>query len=435
MKSMPKVLIVCDSPWKENNNIGNTLSNIFKDWPKEKLALIYAKSDLPDTDKCSRFYQISESALVKSVFKKNIKIGREITVDLNDRTLCNEKEKSDKMYRFFRKRRLSIFLIIREFVFGKRKWKENSLDEFVKSFNPDIIFSLAKNSLYINNIQQYVIKKANVPNVLYFVDDVYSFKFFPFSPLNWIYQVLISKKIYKNLKYYNLIYTISEMQRDEYSKKFNRECKMLTKSINFADDKKIMPIEVNKEKYILTYTGNLQMGRLKQLILIGKELEKISSNQKKYFLHIYSSDNVSEKEKRKLLKYNSIKFLGSVDATELGNIYYQSDILVHIESNNLTYRYYTKLSFSTKLVDYFYSGKPILAMGWKKNASINYLAKNRSAIIITSKRKILEVLRKSFNNLSLLNTYAKNAYLLAYKNHNSNVMRKNIINDFKNLIN
>ena len=56
----PRVLIISDATWADENNIGNTFSNLFEDWPKDKIAMIYARPDLPNTVVCDNFFQISE---------------------------------------------------------------------------------------------------------------------------------------------------------------------------------------------------------------------------------------------------------------------------------------------------------------------------------------------------------------------------------------
>ena len=54
----PKILLISDAAWADNNNIGNTFTNLFKGWPKDKLAMIYARPNLPNTEVCNNFFQI-----------------------------------------------------------------------------------------------------------------------------------------------------------------------------------------------------------------------------------------------------------------------------------------------------------------------------------------------------------------------------------------
>src|SRR5699024_2493695 len=93
-----------------------------------------------------------------------------------------EEEVGKNIYSFFLKRRWNIFLLAREILWKISKWKTKELDNFIRKFNPDIVLSLACSSIYMNNLQQYVIKYSKAKSVIYFVDDVYSLKRFSLSP-------------------------------------------------------------------------------------------------------------------------------------------------------------------------------------------------------------------------------------------------------------
>lgn len=39
----PRVLILPDATWADDNNIGNAFSSLFEGWLKDKIAMIYAR--------------------------------------------------------------------------------------------------------------------------------------------------------------------------------------------------------------------------------------------------------------------------------------------------------------------------------------------------------------------------------------------------------
>lgn len=77
-----------------------------------------------------------------------------------------------------------------------------------------------------------------------------------------------------------------------------------------------------------------------------------------------------------------------------------------------------RLSFSTKLTDYFSSGNAILAIGSKSTAPMKYLLENKAALIAENKSEILEVLQQIICNFDLLEKVAKNAYDCGVRNYN-----------------
>src|SRR5699024_5946421 len=95
-------------------NIGNTFSNLFKNWPKDKIAMIYARPNLPNTNVCDNFFQISEGRLIKRLFNPNIKTGKKIYNSKFRESEIREEEVGKNIYSFFLKRRWNIFLLARE---------------------------------------------------------------------------------------------------------------------------------------------------------------------------------------------------------------------------------------------------------------------------------------------------------------------------------
>ena len=72
-KDFCKVLVVSINAWRDNTGI-NTLIEFFKCWDNNKIAQIYMRSAKPKTKVCNKFFQISENSVMKSLFKRSIKI-------------------------------------------------------------------------------------------------------------------------------------------------------------------------------------------------------------------------------------------------------------------------------------------------------------------------------------------------------------------------
>lgn len=72
-----KVLLVTSMPWRDDNNIGNSYSNIFFRGLDENVefAHIYCRSGMPQNKICKKYFRIDESKLVTSLFNNNYKLG------------------------------------------------------------------------------------------------------------------------------------------------------------------------------------------------------------------------------------------------------------------------------------------------------------------------------------------------------------------------
>ena len=109
----PKILVVGINAWREDAT-SHTLMNIFSCWDSKKVALLYARADLPNTEVASRYFQISENDVLKSVFKPWRKVGREVvnTPVVNDSGVMEEHERYAKA----RKKRSHFMSVCREMV-------------------------------------------------------------------------------------------------------------------------------------------------------------------------------------------------------------------------------------------------------------------------------------------------------------------------------
>jgi hypothetical protein len=433
-----KILLISDSTWSDSNNIGNTFSNLFNSWPSDKIAMIYARPDLPQTKICTNYFQISEGRMIASLANRKVLPGIKLSSqDLLKNTykdnISSDNEFSiKKLYKFFTKYRWNIFLLAREILWKICKWKTNKLDEYIETFNPDVIFSLACSSIYMNKLQQYAISKSKSKSILYFVDDVYSTKRFAISPLFWINKLLIRRSIRETVKICDLVYTIVPMQKKEYDKEFNINSKILTKGGVFKETSK--PKFNLNSPILLLYAGNIYAGRFKMLLSIGRALDNLNKNIKKTEMHIYTKNQLSTKSKKKLECVKSIKFMGSLEANMVTNVLDDADILIHVESLRLKHKLVTRLSFSTKIVDYFQHRKCIFAVGWGKSASIEYLKRNNAAVVIEKIKTIETNLKQLVEKPSLILEYGDNAWECGRRNHNIEIVKKSLMEDIKQLV-
>ena len=71
-KPLPKVLSVNINVWRDDSAI-RTLPEIFACWDKERLAQIYTRAGVPSTKVCDEFLRINENAIIKSIYKRNVR--------------------------------------------------------------------------------------------------------------------------------------------------------------------------------------------------------------------------------------------------------------------------------------------------------------------------------------------------------------------------
>lgn len=422
-----RILFVSASPLKNELSIGNTFLNLFDGMEDVEMASICTRKGKPDS-KISRCFCITEKMIINSILK-NTPAG----IELDTKEVTKQAQADTKMVSIARKYRFTAFFWLQDLVWKTGKWKSRELQKFVADYNPDVIFTVLSNSVYLNNLILHIKKISSKKLVVYAWDNNYSLKQFILSPFRWLKLLIDRASMRRVAKSADLLYVISNVQKTDYEKAFKKECKLLTKSANFSLD------TPNKLKYNnplqLIYTGNIGLNRWKSLSHIANVLEKLNVDGVKAQLRIYTGNTVTNEMNAALNKDNSSFIMGSVPAEKVKEIQNDADILVHVEALDIKNKLTVRQSFSTKIVDYLAAARPILAFGPKDVASIDHLIKNECAVVADNEEELLNKLSAIIGNDDELDKLSIKAFECGRKFHNNSDIVNMLKNDFLEMIN
>ena len=184
----------------------------------------------------------------------------------------------------------------------------------------------------------------------------------------------------------------------------------------------------------ILYTGNLYSGRYQTLLKLCRKLHECNRSGLKAQLHIYSGTDLSEKQIAELNLADSSFFKGSVSEEEVSVLQEKADVLLHIEPMSLKGSLLCRLSFSTKLVDYFHKRKTIFAVGSSRCASMKYLTRNDAAIVSISMHEAEEKLERLLCDKALCREYAEKAWSCGAKNHQIHQIQQKLRDDLTQII-
>ncbi len=425
-----RVLLVTSMPWREDNNIGNSYSNLFGDLDNVEFAHIYCRSGLPQNNIVKNYFQITEQALVKNLIKPSYKTGKAFYFDGSNKT--TDDNNNSVLYNKMRILRWQIFFIARDLIWHIGRWKSKELDQFVDEFNPDLIFGTLTYMPNINRLMVYLKKRLNKPMITYSWDDVYSLKQFSLSPFYWIRKLYQRPAIRKCVNQCEFMYTITENMQQEYSSYFNKECKLLYKGYNFSGTANV-PKKI-KSPIKLVFMGNIGAGRWKTLVKLADALERLNSRTSNLAeLYIYTLSPKSTKMVKLLSRKNVSYLMEAVPTEEVMAVQKSADILVHVEPTKLSERLFYRLSFSTKIVDYFYNSRCILGIGGK-TATLDYLKNKDAGIVVYNLKELEKTLFDLFKNSKKISEYAEKAWNCGVKNHQRKDINELLLNSFENLL-
>lgn len=424
-----KILVMSGTPWNDNNSFGNSYSNIFKGIDGIEFANISFGRYLEQTDSeiVSKSFQVTTKMLVKNLLKKSCKVGVEGYISPEESTAQNIEQTS--ALKFAKKRRWQILFWVNDLLWKIGRWKTPELDKFIDDFNPDLIFQPVYYGAHMNRLVRYVKKRTGVPMLGYISDDCYTLKRFSLSPLFWIDRLIKRRGVKRTIESCEILYVISEIQRQEYEKLFTPPCKILTKCEDFSAD--APDWELSKDKIKMVYAGNIGKGRGKSLELISEAVEKLNQEGIEVEFDIYTRSPLDEN----IFNHVGTKLCGASSYAEIFKIQKNADIMVHAEGLSLKDRLEVHQSFSTKLVDFFKLGKCIFAVGSYDQAFAKHLIDNDAAVVADSKEKVYIKLKELLNNPQSIIDYGKKAYECGKKNHSKESIQQMLRDDLINTAN
>ncbi|SNB28776.1 conserved hypothetical protein. Putative glycosyltransferase [Flavobacterium psychrophilum] len=412
-----KILIISHNSFSKLFNNGKTLESIFGEFHKENLAQIFfSENEIPDLEYCNNYFKITDTNVLKSFFWGYSDCG---SVVKSGESKNNGKvliKRQSTLFDFF-KSRVDYLTVFRDILWSFNSWKSKSLLNWVRNYNPDIVFYVGGNYGFSHKIARYVSKKFNLPLVTYFTDD---YLIYPIDKNIFEYLQHQRIKLFypKTIQQSSLCYAIGDLMANEYSNYFKKGFISIMNSVEKQDYVRYKP----NVKIEMSYFGGLHLNRWQMLIKLANLVTDIKIN-------VYCVEKPNEEILKLFLKSN-INFRGAVEGENLKKAILSSDILLHVESNDLYYKSLTKLSISTKIPEYLMSGRFILGFGPPDVASMRILSDNHIGKVISSELTDGEIkteLDSIISNSDLRETIGKKGYNYAIEHYD----KEKIAKDFK----
>lgn len=415
MNDEKRIMIVGTVPYNPNSQ-SRLYEAFFTGFDKSKLAQVFSNTKTPVKGHCERLYQITDQRMVKRRFNKNVQTGRRFYYeDLPDKWKDNKAEISGKGFNILYK--LSgikgpFTHLLRKFVWKKKYWCTPDFNSWLEEFNPECVFLSFSDDFFIGEIALYIADKFNIPIVAFSGDDYYFNAHFSLSPLYLIYKSMHRRhvrKIFSVCKYASLS---SDYIKDKYADYFGitTMATYLSSSVKRREFRAI-----NREDPLITYCGNIRIGRNLSLIDIAEELKKVNRN---YKLHVYSNED-GEKYYKPFSKADNIVFHGAVPYSEVQKVIGDTDIFVVVEGFRKGDIEMARYSLSTKISDALASGDAIFTYGSGECTAVKYMAASGASVTVTEKSRIAEKISDLINDTDLQKEMYNSAIKLFDENHNT----------------
>ena len=417
---LPKVLII-GQPFNNDTGGGITLTNLFKGWDRDKLAVAcsphYLLNNI-DTEICNTYYQLGQKenkwCFPFNFFQSKYTSG---ILKFDEKRIQNLKVKKS-MFRISVIMNLVYPLL--EYVglihLVNKTVLSKDFCNWLDLYKPDVIYDQNASRagiLFCISVQSYL----NKPLIFHMMDD------WPvIISMNGLFKNYWKRKIdqefRKLLDISTVLMSISDEMAKEYKLRYDKDFVTFHNTIDLQFWRKYQrkSYECDENPTVL-YAGRIGLGIEKSLELVAKSIERLNNE-----LNLSVKFTLQTNTKPAWVDcYKNVFHSEYIDYNDLPKVLSQSDILLIPYDFSPTAIKFIKFSMPTKAPEYMISGSPIIVFAPAETAIAKYAKKYNWAKVITEDNPldVSEGIKQLILDKFQRRRYAQNAVKLAVKNHNA----------------
>lgn len=427
MSTTPKILIFGQS-FNSYSGGGITLSNLFKGWPENKIAVMGTGHMLNNIslNVCKVYYQlgIDEQKWIFpfNLFQQRFQSGLK-SFPSGIQTI-NVQNKTEVRHFFVNQIFYPLIRWLGLIHCTSNIYVSEKLDRWLSDYKPDILYLQVSTRETIQFAKE-ICDLLKVPSVIHMMDD------WPVTisskGLLWKYwRKRIDMEFRQLLDKVELHLAISNAMSSEYRIRYGKDFKSFHNPIEIEawqpftkSDFHINPLQVR-----ILYSGRIGTGIYDSIIEVAETIDIINSDSIGIKLYIQSPVKdvgiLKRLQKNKCVVINPI-----IEYSQLPIVLSKADILLLANDFNKTGVDFLKYSMPTKISEYMISGTPILVYSPAETAISKYVDENSCGCCVTtqSKEKLSSAIELLISNIDYRENISKNAVRLAKESFNADKVR------------
>jgi glycosyltransferase involved in cell wall biosynthesis len=437
MKSYPRILIY-GTPFSDLNGGGITLTNLFRGWPKEKLAVASTGHSLEglSTEVCDTYYLLGKNEqrwifpfnLLQREFPSGQLVFDNSGENVSGNPLMHDKPGLrqilvDKVFYPL----LQYFGLIH---FLSKIHLSKNLSEWLELYKPEVLYlqvATREDILFAIKLCDHL----GVPSVIHNMDDwpsTISNK----GLLNGFWKSKIDREFRYLLSRMSLCLSISDSMSDEYLKRYQKQ---FIAFHNPIDTSKISQTKrddsLKNGSFKVLYTGRIGTANREALVSFAKAISRSEFGGYKIHLDIYSP-NSDSRDAKILSSFSQVTLNAPVPSSEVSGLLVKYDLLLLPLDFTKDGLKYAKYSMPTKASEYMMSGSPVLIFAPPETAVSKFFAQNECGYCVNknTSEEIVNAINFIIVNTEYRNKITDNALRIARDRFDSEKVR----NDFQQLI-
>lgn len=412
----PKILIV-GQPFKTVSGGGITLTNLFKGWPKDRIAVAATAHIMYNVtiDICNTYYQLGNEEhkwifpfnLIQKSFQSGLMSFTEDT-----RIPSNPKKKGIR-YKFVNQifypfmKWTGLFHCISKITLspGFRTW--------LTEYHPELLYfqiSSREEILFASKLRDLL----NIPTVIHMMDDWPS-TIASRGPLKKYWSKRIEKEFRHLLNKIEIHLSISDAMSEEYFKRYHRHFKAFHNPIDVSKyDFIVNKTKKPENKFRILYIGRIGVANKQSIFSFSSAVSQYKVGQFEIELDIYTPD-IDTVDAQIVSNLKKIRVLPAVNHDKVPGLLTSYNLLLLPLDFTRTGLKFAQYSIPTKASEYMISGTPILVFAPKETAISKFCSDNRCGYCLTvnSKEEIFKAIDILITDEKYRKEISENAVSLA----------------------
>lgn len=427
-EDVPRVLFVTSHAFNHLTGGGVTFSNLFRGWPRERLATIH-NDVVPTTDDiCDRYYVLGrrEIDLVPPLDRlRNLARGNHSDVSSEAGGVSQGKQKVTVKRSGLMK---PAVLRLMGRALPQRARLSRELAAWIEAYRPDVLFTILGSNAMMELIEEIRLR-FDLPMVVHMMDDWPNARpeLGAFGVSEWLTK---RRRVAHHLKAATTCLGISDAMCAAYEERYGRPFLSVQNAVDIPrwQSKARQNGATGKVPYKLLYVGSIYaFAQLQSLVDLACAVGKMSDSGFPIELEISSPAFLVEPYRQDLEIHENIKISEPMDQD---NVFYdriaRADALVlpvNFDQRSVTFIRY---SMPTKVPAYLSSGTPILVYGPRGVAQVDYATEFDWGLVVSKRQedKLAEALRRILTDMPLREGLRSRAQTVARDRHNAETVRR-----------
>ncbi len=422
-KSFPSVLVISPNSFNPYFGGGVTLTNLYKGWPKDKIAILHSDTIPSDHSVCENEYRLASAELEWKWPVSMLKRWQNSRKQGRDEQSTSSGEIEQVVVGPSRIEKIQRFLI-GDGLFHKAKISSR-LEQWVLNFKPQLVYSLLGSIPFIR-LTKGVAALAGAPITIHMMDDWMetSYRRGVIAPY-FRRQILSEGQDIVSLA--SLRMAISPSMAEAYGKRWGHPFVDFMNTIDVASWERDSRKKWDKAApFRVVYSGAIiANSALEGIRDVCRAVAELHASGMEIEMALCCPDSFKNRYASELENHPSVKFYPPPEHGTVASLFAGADLLVlPVNFDDESIRY-IRYSMPTKVPAYMCSGTPVLVYGPGEVASVQYAEREGWGYVVSEQGvdKLVDAIKVLAADDELRKRLALRAKEVALKNHDAGHVR------------